>query len=89
MKRYKITVTGDVQGVFFRHHATKKAKHLGLNGWIRNEADGQVNIIAEGEEDALKDFVDWAWEGSPLSEVEDVAVEKEGATGEFTEFQII
>lgn len=89
MKRYELIVSGDVQGVFYRHHALKKAKELDLKGWIKNEANGTVTIIVEGEEDALRDFVDWAWEGSPMSDVEDVAFEIIEATGEFRNFEII
>jgi len=89
MKRYDLIVSGDVQGVFYRHHALKKAKELGINGWIKNEADGTVTIVAEGEEDILKDFVNWAWEGSPMSDVEDVSFEVTEGTGEFKNFEIL
>ena len=89
MKRYEITVTGAVQGVFYRHHALKKAKELGLAGWIRNESDGIVGLVIEGDDDALKIFVDWAWEGSPMSDVADVVIKEGEATGEFEGFKII
>ena len=67
----------------------KKAKELGLAGWIRNEADGKVGLVIEGDDDALKVFVDWAWEGSPMSDVADVVVKEGEATGEFESFKII
>lgn len=89
MKRYEITVTGDVQGVFYRHHAMKKAKDLGIKGWIRNEADGSTRMMVEGDNDALKEFVDWTWEGSPMSDVSNVDVEERDYTGEFESFEII
>jgi acylphosphatase len=89
MKRYEITVFGDVQGVFYRHHALKKAKELGITGWIRNEANGNISMIVEGESDALKDFIDWVWEGSPMSDVTDIGIEERDVTGELGEFRII
>jgi len=89
VKRLHLLVKGDVQGVFYRHHASKKARDLELTGWIRNEPNGDVSISVEGESDALKDFVDWAWEGSPMAEVADVDATENEATSEFEDFKII
>jgi len=89
VKRLHLLVKGDVRGVFYRHHASKKARDLKLTGRIRNEANGDVSISVEGESDALKDFVDWAWEGSPMAEVADVDTTESEAISEFEDFQII
>ena len=72
MERYIITVTGKVQGVFFRSTAEDIATHLGLQGFARNEPDGSVYIEVEGDEPALKDFLAWAKQGPKHAKVERV-----------------
>ena len=57
-KRVQMTVRGRVQGVFFRASAQREARRLGLTGWVRNRADGSLEIVAEGEEAALRDLGD-------------------------------
>jgi len=88
MKRVKLVVTGDVQGVFFRHNAKKEADALGVLGWCRNEPDGSVFVIAEGEEAAINKFVKWTKDGSPLATVENVEVIEEKPTGLEEGFEI-
>ncbi|HEX6638264.1 MAG TPA: acylphosphatase [Steroidobacteraceae bacterium] len=68
-------VSGRVQGVFYRATCVRKAGTLGLRGFARNLADGRVEVLACGEEPAVKEFVAWLWEGSPASKVTDVATE--------------
>jgi acylphosphatase len=72
MKRYIITVTGKVQGVFYRDTARQVANGLGLAGFARNEPGGAVLIEVEGDEDALQKFLEWCSEGSEYSEVKDI-----------------
>ena len=88
MKRIKAIVNGDVQGVFFRHNAKKEADALGVLGWCRNEADGSVYVIGEGEDKSVDSFVKWLREGSPLSTVENVEVTEEKPTGTENGFEI-
>lgn len=71
-----ISVFGDVQGVFYRYHAKKEAQKLGLVGWAKNELDGSVTILVQGENDKIDKFIDWSWAGSPLARVEKVDVKK-------------
>jgi acylphosphatase len=88
MKRVKISVTGDVQGVFYRHNTMKEAKSLDIKGWCRNEPDGSVFIVAEGEDAAVNKLIRWAKDGSPLASVENVEVVEEKPTGEEKDFEI-
>jgi len=81
MKRYVITITGKVQGVFYRDTAREAATHLGLTGFARNEPDGSVYIEVEGEESALQEFLKWCPEGSQFSEVENVEYDEREAIG--------
>lgn len=87
-KRVEINVFGRVQGVFFRGEAQKVAKELGLTGWTKNDTDGSVRIIAEGDEGTLQKFMEWCRKGTAFSKVENIEVEWKGATNEFNDFKI-
>ncbi len=47
--RFKVTVYGRVQGVSFRYYTRREATNRGLTGWVRNEMDGSVKVVAEGD----------------------------------------
>ena len=71
-----VTVTGLVQGVFFRARCADEAGRLGVRGWVRNEPDGSVRGHFEGDRQAVDALVAWCHDGSPRAEVERVAVAK-------------
>lgn len=81
-------VFGRVQGVFFRSNTRKIANSLGVKGFVRNLSDGNVEIVAEGKEEKLRDLIDWAKKGPPLAEVNDVEVEWGKAEDLFKDFTI-
>ena len=83
------TVRGRVQGVFFRASIQREAKRLGLNGWVKNLADGSVEFLAEGEEDGLKELLGWAQRGPSAARVDRVDSRWRSYTGEFTDFRIV
>ncbi len=87
-KRCHIFVSGLVQGVFFRATTESVAKKLGLKGWVKNTKDGRVEILVEGEEEKIKELIEWAREGPPLARVEKVSVEWEEFKGDFDDFQV-
>jgi acylphosphatase len=88
-KRVQLIVKGRVQGVFYRASTQREARRLGVTGWVKNRADGSIEIVAEGEEDAIKEFVGWANHGPTAARVDQVDVRWRGYTGEFSEFSII
>ena len=88
MKRARIIVSGIVQGVFFRSSSRYQALHLGLKGWVKNRTDGKVEIVAEGENDAIMDFIQWCHLGPPGARVDHVDLEWEDYIGEFPGFSI-
>lgn len=88
-KRITISVYGQVQGVFFRVEAKEKAAGLGLTGWAANESDGSVKVVAEGEESALNQLVEWCKKGPGGAQVDKVEVNWQEATGEFDRFRIV
>ena len=71
---YSITVTGEVQGVFFRQTAQEKAKALGVQGTVQNMDDGAVAIVATGTKELLDAFVAWCKQGPPRAKVKEVIV---------------
>lgn len=83
-----IKIIGRVQGVFFRAEAEEKARSLGLTGWVRNASDGAVEILAQGEEVVLLQFIDWCHKGPSRAHVENVVVEFRELKEKFTTFTI-
>ena len=73
-KRASIKITGLVQGVFFRDHTRQKAQELGIKGWVRNEKDGSVSILAQGSKAGLDEFIEWCKKGPDSAKVENVEV---------------
>ena len=86
-KNYRINVTGIVQGVWFRKYTKDAADQRSVRGYVRNEPDGSVFIEAQGDVRNLEFFVEWLYQGSPLSKVEEVRWE-EGETGSYEDFSI-
>ena len=87
-KRAHILIHGRVQGVFFRAKAQQKAQELGLTGWVRNNSDGSVELVAEGEDVKVDSMVEWCHEGPSRAVVRHVSVDMEPHSGEFSEFRI-
>ena len=88
MERLHLKIFGDVQGVGFRFIAIEVARDLGLTGWVRNNPDGSVEIVAEGEKEPLENLVTWAKQGPPLARLDEIKTELQEATGEFTKFEV-
>lgn len=70
----RILVSGRVQGVFYRDSCRREADRLGLSGSARNLDDGRVEVIAEGDEGAVQDLIDWCRSGPSHADVDDVEV---------------
>ena len=82
-----LTITGDVVGVFFRASAQEQAQELGLTGWAGN-ANGGVEILAQGEEDKLKELLEWCKVGPKWARVTSVDVQWGEVKDEFNDFKI-
>ena len=87
-KRIHLVVRGRVQGVYLRASSVREAKRLGLTGWVMNRPDGAVEIVAEGEEDQVKDFLAWAQRGPSTARVDKVDTRWKSYTGEYAAFEI-
>jgi acylphosphatase len=85
--RKRVIVSGQVQGVFFRDTARRRAEAAGVAGWIANRADGAVEAVFEGEADAVEELVQFCRRGPSRAEVASVDVEEEQSEG-LTEFEV-
>jgi acylphosphatase len=83
-----LTVKGRVQGVGYRYYAQRSATALGLTGYVRNRADGAVEIVAEGDQDKVDQLVTLLKEGPGFAFVEDVDIKKIPYNDRFTKFSI-
>jgi acylphosphatase len=82
-QRIVIDVTGRVQGVFFRHNTTKRARKWNLKGYVENRPDGSVHIEAEGPKDKLERLLEFAKEGPRLARVDNVEYDYKEPKGEY------
>ena len=87
MVRYRVLVSGRVQGVFFRDSCRRVAEEHGVAGWVRNLPDGRVEAVFEGPPDDVGRVVDWARHGPRRAVVNDIAVHPEPPEG-LTTFRI-
>jgi len=87
MKTIKIEVYGRVQGIGFRAAVKDYCDGEGIEGYVMNLDDGNVEIVARGSEDELRDLVDWLKNSPGMSKVERVE-EKEIDWGKFEGFEI-
>ncbi len=72
--RRAATVSGLVQGVSFRYHTERRARGLGLTGWVRNAEDGSVRLEVQGDPDGVESLLRWVETGPPAARVADVSV---------------
>lgn len=76
METISITVSGKVQGVFYRQSTRDKAQELGITGTVKNLPNGNVHIMASGTNEQLTQLVTWCKQGPPRAIVSSVDVEK-------------
>ena len=88
MERLHAVVHGDVQGVGFRYFVQRKAQQLGLRGWVRNNDDGSVELVAEGGRDELEQLKRALQEGPRMARVDRVETQWSSATGNLRGFEL-
>jgi len=82
MKRVRITISGEVQGVFYRKSAQEKATELGLAGWVKNLSNGHVVAEVEGEPAKVEQFITWCYRGPDAAVVAGVETQTIAIEGE-------
>jgi acylphosphatase len=74
MRRVRVTVRGEVQGVGYRYTMRMVARDLGVSGWVRNRRDGTVEAEVEGTPAQVDEVLAWMAEGPPGARVESATV---------------
>lgn len=77
----RLTITGRVQGVWYRAWTVETAQSLGRCGWVRNRTDGSVEALIEGDENAVAQFVRLAHDGPPAARVDRVDAKPAAVSG--------
>ena len=86
--RLDLVIEGRVQGVGYRYSSKMKAESLSIRGSVQNLRDGSVFVTAQGEKDAMDNFVRWCYKGPPGAIVRNI--EKiQGKTEAFSEFRVL
>ena len=86
--RAHVIFRGRVQGVFFRANTAEKARDCGVFGYVRNLRDGSVEAIFEGEEELVKELLNWCKTSQPFAMVDATEVTWGKSIDEFTDFEI-
>ena len=86
--KLRLTIHGDVQGVFFRQNARVVARRLGLKGKVRNNSDGTVSVEAVGNKSELMSLLDFCRKGPENASVEKVEEEWSKDDEEYLGFEI-
>jgi acylphosphatase len=75
--RRRLVISGRVQNVFYRDWFVEQARGLGIDGWVRNRADGSVEAVVQGPVETVAAIIDKARDGSPASRVADVVASED------------
>ena len=86
--RIDLVIEGRVQGVGYRYSAKMNAESLGIIGSVQNLSDGSVFVTAQGEKEAMDNFVKWCYKGPPGAKVKNIE-KVQGKTEEFSEFRLL
>ena len=86
--RLEATIRGVVQGVGFRWFVIREAERRELTGWVSNEGDGSVRVVAEGPAQMIAAFRSALETGPPSAVVERVSAVEMPATGSFGAFSV-
>ena len=86
--RLDLVIEGMVQGVGYRYSTKMKAESLGIKGSVKNLRDGSVFVTAQGEKEAMDNFVGWCYKGPPGAIVRNIE-KVQGKTEEFSEFRVL
>jgi len=84
----RLIISGKVQGVFFRASTKDQAVILDVKGWVKNTADGKVEILASGSDSSVNKFIEWCRQGPPQAKVTKVDILREDEK-KFERFSIL
>lgn len=87
--RARVIISGHVQGVFYRATTEEVARSHGVCGWVKNNPDGTVEAVFEGDREAVDRVIEWCREGPEMARVDRVDVSWEDFRDEFDNFMAI
>jgi acylphosphatase len=87
--RVHVLISGRVQGVWYRASTKQKADALGIIGWVRNTAEGNVEAVFEGEQAVIDEMITWCWQGPPQARVSDIKILRSRSDERFTGFVVL
>lgn len=87
-RRVRFVVRGLVQGVNYRAAAAEAARKLKVTGRVWNRDDGAVELVAEGDDDALTEIERWLWTGPRLADVKEVQRDELPGERRYREFRV-
>jgi len=82
-----LDIAGRVQGVGFRFYMQRKARELGVTGWVRNRRDGSVEAMIQGEPDVVESMTAWTRRGPSSAVVADVKITD--GSGDYSNFETL
>ena len=85
--RCRVLIRGLVQDVWFRASTQQAARRAGVDGWVRNLADGRVEAVFEGDSESVKEMVAYCSGGPELARVDEIEVIEEPLEG-LNNFQV-
>ena len=88
IKTYKVLLLGRVQGVGFRYFVESAAGKYDISGYVRNKFDNKVEVVCQGKEENLKQFIDDIKKGPVFSAVADVKIEEIKDSRKYSIFNI-
>lgn len=89
MVQLHLFIGGYVHSVGFRRFVQKEAEKLGLSGWVRNTTDGRVEVLAQGEKEALEKLIEHCKKGPFMAEIKGVSVTWEERKEAYSSFEIL
>jgi len=88
MQQLYLKISGSVQGVSFRYYTKEAADTLALSGWVKNLADGTLEILAQGSRENLEKFLEWCQGGPTSAQIEKLDKEWQKPEKKFDSFEI-
>ena len=88
MRRVKLTISGKVNGVFFRAFIKDKASELNLKGYTKNTEDKKVEILVEGHDIMIKRLIEFCRIGPKDAKVENIQIDEQVYKNEFNTFKV-
>ena len=86
--RKHVYLSGKVQGVGFRAFTKRTAHGLGINGWVKNLADGRVEAVFSGAKEKVAKILEEVQKGPSFARVDNIEIEDETYQGEYNNFQV-